>query len=251
MFHRRAGLPDDWYDIALRSFGHWHELDDDERAQLGDDADWLLRHKSWEAAHGFALSDEMRTVVALEAALLILGLGTDHYREVGAVIMFPTTIASSGVRAGPVPGTVSDGVLPVLGEAHSRRGPVLIAWDEARRDAGRPGQGHNVVLHEFAHKLDMLDDLIDGTPPLPGRAELRRWVEVCTPIYTDMRAGADRPPLQPYGATSTGEFFAVATEAFFEAPAELQHHEHDLYDILRDFYHQDPARRAGSGSFSG
>ena len=102
MFHRRAGLPDDWYDIALRSFGHWHELDDDERAQLGDDADWLLRHKSWEAAHGFALSDEMRTVVALEAALLILGLGTDHYREVGAVIMFPTTIASSGVRAGPV-----------------------------------------------------------------------------------------------------------------------------------------------------
>jgi Mlc titration factor MtfA (ptsG expression regulator) len=152
---------------------------------------------------------------------------------------------SRGVRAGPAPGTVTDGVLPVLGEAHDRRGPVLLAWDQARDAARHPGRGQNVVYHEFAHKLDMLDDVLDGTPPLGRGGDLARWVEVCTEAYRALQAGIERPPLQPYGATNPAEFFAVATEAFFDVPVALQRHEPRLYEVLRDFYDQDPMSRGG------
>jgi MtfA peptidase len=89
----------------------------------------------------------------------------------------------------------------------------------------------------------MLDTLIDGTPPLENRAAVDRWVEVCTEPFEALRAGIDRPPLQPYGATNPAEFFAVATEAFFDIPVALEQHERDLYDVLRDYYNQDPAAR--------
>ena len=244
MLHRRRGLPDDWVDIVEDHVAVWHELDDDERTLLEATSDWLLRHKHWEAAQGFALDDEITVTLAAQAALLVLRLSVDEYREVSAIIVYPTAMQSRGVYAGPVRGTVTDGVVPVLGEAHGRRGPVLLAWDEAREAARNPGRGHNVVFHEFAHKLDMLDDLLDGTPPLGRRGDVARWVEVCTEAYDALRAGIERPPLQPYGATNPAEFFAVATEAFFDVPVALVEHEPGLYDVMRDFYKQDPAARS-------
>src|SRR4029077_7953676 len=123
------------------------------------------------------------------------------YREVSAIIVYPTAMQSRGVYAGPVPGTVTDTVTPVLGEAHDGRGPVLLAWDQAEEAARNPGSGHNVVFHEFAHKLDMRDEIVDGTPRL-DRGDLSEGVEVCTEAYNALGAGVDRPPLQPYGATN-------------------------------------------------
>jgi len=121
---------------------------------------------------------------------------------------------------------------------------VILAWDEVEHAARNPGSGHNVVYHEFAHKLDMLDDIVDGTPPMASRQELQTWVEVCTDVYEDLRAGVDRPPLDPYGATNPAEFFAVATEAFFDASMDLELQEPELYAVMREFYRQDPAARA-------
>ena len=221
----------------------WHELDDEEREILETSSDWLLRHKHWEAARDFELVDDITVTIAAQAALLVLGTSIDDYREVSAIVVHPTTMQSRGVHAGPVQGTVTDGVIPVLGQAHARRGPVLLAWDQVREDGRNPGRGHNVVYHEFAHKLDMLDDTLDGTPPLERRGDLDRWVEVCAEAFHALRAGIERPPLQPYGATNPAEFFAVATEAFFDVPVVLEHHEPELYDVLRDFYKQDPAAR--------
>jgi Mlc titration factor MtfA (ptsG expression regulator) len=203
-----------------------------------------LRHKHWEAAHGFTLDDEIVVTIATQAALLVLGLGVDEYREVSAIIVYPSAMQSRGVSAGPVPGTVTEGVIPVLGEAHDGRGPVLLAWDQAQAAARNPGSGHNVVFHEFAHKIDMLDSVTDGTPRMRNRRDMQRWVEVCTEAYEALRDGVDRAPLQPYGATNPAEFFAVATEAFFDVPAVLEEYEPDLYEVLRDFYRQDPAARA-------
>ncbi|MFM8304842.1 MAG: zinc-dependent peptidase [Actinomycetota bacterium] len=243
MFRNRPGLPDDWATVVAGNVGSWALLDAGERETVAADADWLLRHKHWEAAHGFALTDEMRATVAVLAAIPVIGLTVEAYREVSAVVVFPTTIQSQGERAGPVEGTVSDDVVPVLGEAHGRRGPVLLAWDQVLDDARHPGQGRNVVFHEFAHKLDLLDHVVDGTPPLAGRRDLDRWIAVCTEVYDAMRAGADRPPLDPYGATNPGEFFAVATEAFLDVPRALVRHEPDLYAVLQDYFRQDPATR--------
>jgi len=222
----------------------WPALDAAEQQRLLVVADELLSRKRWEAARGFALDDTVRVVIAAQAALLVLGLSTDHYRLVSGIVVHPTTVETTGVRPGPSRGTVTSDPLSVLGLAQSGRGPVVLAWDEALAGAHRSQPGHNVVLHEFAHKLDMLDGTIDGTPLLPR--ELRAdWVRVCTGVYQDLVAGRPRPPMRWYGATNPGEFFAVATEVFFEQPAELAALEPELYDVLRRFYRQDPAAREG------
>jgi Mlc titration factor MtfA (ptsG expression regulator) len=244
VFHHRKGLLEGWDQIATERLGAWDAFSADEREQLAADADWLLRHKHWEAARGFALDDEIVTTIALQAAVLILGLDVDYYREVSAIVVYPTTIMSHGTYAGPIRGTVTDSVFPVLGEAHDLRGPVLLAWDDVVHSASNPGHGRNVVFHEFAHKLDMLDDLVDGTPPLQFKEQVARWVEVCTRAYNLLRDGEPAPPLDPYGGTSVAEFFAVATEAFFDAPVKLEQHQPDLFEIFRGFYKQDPAERA-------
>ena len=244
MIRRRKGLPRDWETIAAAHLGSWSGFDAGERERLGDLGDWLLRHKNWEASHGFALDDVIRTTIAIEAAMLILALDTTYFREVSAIIVYPTTILSRGERAGPVHGTMTDEVMEVFGEAHDRRGAILIAWDEALDAALDPGHGDNVVFHEFAHKIDMLDDMTDGTPPFLSKEQLARWVEVCTDAYVALRDGIPRTPLDPYGGVSPAEFFAVATETFFDAPLALEAHEPEVFAVLRDFYGQDPAERA-------
>ncbi|MET0158824.1 MAG: M90 family metallopeptidase, partial [Acidimicrobiales bacterium] len=111
------------------------------------------------------------------------------------------------------------------------------------RDTRLPTRGHNVVFHEFAHKLDMLDGIVDGTPPLPDQATVDQWVAVCTSEYEALRAGTAGPLLRPYAGTNPAEFFAVATEVFFVQPVELQAEKPDLYAVLSGFYRQDPAAR--------
>ena len=243
MLRRRKGLPDGWADIVESRVAVWGALSDDERQIVESNSDWLLRHKHWEAARSFALTDEITVTIAAQAALLVLGLSVDAYREVSAIIVYPGAMQSRGTYSGPVRGTVTEGLVPVLGEAHDHRGPVLLAWDQARDAAQNPGRGHNVVFHEFAHKIDMLDNIVDGTPPFDHRRDRDRWVEVCTEAYDALRAGIERAPLQMYGATNPAEFFAVATEAFFDVPVVLRHNEPNLYEIMRDFYNQDPAER--------
>jgi Mlc titration factor MtfA (ptsG expression regulator) len=217
-------------------------LSADEQQRLMADTDELLSRKRWEAARDFDLDDTVRVVIAAQAALLVLGLSTDHYRLVSGIVVHPSTLRTTGVRPGPSSGVVTSDPLPVLGLAQDGRGPVVVAWDQALSGAHRSEPGHNVVLHEFAHKLDMLDGRIDGTPLLPREAR-EDWVRVCTAVYDDLVEGRPRPPMRWYGATNPGEFFAVATEVFFEQSQELRACEPELYDVLRRFYRQDPAAR--------
>ncbi|MDP9182382.1 MAG: zinc-dependent peptidase [Actinomycetota bacterium] len=242
MRFRRAGMPPDGPALVAQHLAVWPLLDDGEQQRLLQVTDELLSRKRWEAARGFALDDTVRVVIASQAALLVLGLSTDHYRLVSGIVVHPTTLLTSDVRPGPSLGTVSADPLAVLGLAQDGRGPVVVAWDQALSGAHRTEPGHNVVLHEFAHKLDMRDGAIDGTPLLPPdvRAD---WVRVCTGVYEDLVAGRPRPPMRWYGATNPGEFFAVATEVFFEQPRELAAFEPELYDVLARFYRQDPAVR--------
>jgi Mlc titration factor MtfA (ptsG expression regulator) len=239
---RRPGLPPDGPAIVEQHLAVWPLLDADEQQRLLQITGELLSHKRWEAARGFDLDDTVRVVIAVQAALLVLGLSTDHYRLVSGIIVHPSTLQTSGLRAGPSPGTVTADRLAVLGLAQDGRGPVVVAWDQALAGAHRTERGHNVVLHEFAHKLDMLDGTIDGTPLL-ARDARADWVRVCTAVYEDLVAGRPRPPMRWYGATNPGEFFAVATEVFFEQSQELAALEPELYDVLTRFYRQDPARR--------
>jgi MtfA peptidase len=243
LFRRRpaAGLPDNWIEIIERQVAHWALLDGDEREELRELMEAILEEKRWEAAQGFALTDEIRTVVAAQAALLILGLDFDWYRAVQAIVIHPSDVVSYEPQPGPA-GTMEEGPFSLLGLADHRYGPVLISWDAAKANARHPAWGRDVVLHEFAHKLDMLDDVVDGTPPLHHPEDGPRWHEICTREF-DLLQDGEGWPLRDYGATDPGEFFAVATEAFFNLPLQLQEAKPDLYAVLRDFYRQDPAER--------
>jgi MtfA peptidase len=240
---RRSGLPEGWEEVTADAVAHWSLLDEEERAEMGHLMDTLLRTKKWEAARGFQLTDEIRVVIAAQASLLVLGIGIEYYRAVTSIIVHPTTMVWRGVRPGPAPGVVTDAPVSLLGQAQHQRGPIMIAWDAASAGARHPERGHNVVFHEFAHKLDMLDHIVDGTPPLPDKATRERWIEVCTTEYRLLRSGAGGNLLRNYAAVNPGEFFAVATEVFFDLPGEMQAQKPELYDVLRHFYRQDPAQR--------
>jgi Mlc titration factor MtfA (ptsG expression regulator) len=239
-------LPADWTRLMRTSLGEWNYLDEDERQRLGELITELLAGKSWEAARAFTLTDEMCTLIAAQAALMVLGLDLDAYREVRAVIVHPTTVTSRRPRPGPVAGVVTEEPLDLLGEAHQQRGPVLVAWDTASGDARHAGTGRNVVIHEFAHKLDMLDGMVDGPPPVAGRDAYDRWVSVYTAEYEHLRAHRHDPLLRRHAAQYPGELTAVATEVFFDQAADLAAHEPDLYRILSEFYGQDPKARRPS-----
>lgn len=240
---RTFELPEDWEDTVAATVVRWWDHDLDERTRLRDLMVRLLSEKRWEAARGFELTDEVRLVVAAQACQLILGLDFDHYREVGTIIVAPTTQVLTGERAVGTSNLVTDAPVPVLGRAAHATGPVVIAWDETRRNARHPERGYNVVFHEFAHKLDMLDHVVDGTPPLSSGAVRDRWVAVCTAEFEALRDGRGSPLLRDYAATNAGEFFAVATEVFFDRGVELRDDRPDLYEVLAAYYRQDPAAR--------
>ena len=118
----------------------------------------------------------------------------------------------------------------VDGESHHGDGPIMLTWASFRREAATMRFGRDVVLHEFAHKLDSRDGVVDGTPLIPEAAARQRWIDVCTAEYEAVRAG--RSVLRTYAGTNPGEFFAVATEAFFTVPLDLRSLQPDLYDVV-------------------
>jgi hypothetical protein len=226
--------------VLEAGFQHWSLLDADERGRMEQLVAAFFHRTRWEAARGFDLTDEIKLLISAQASMLLLGLDLDDYPQLTSVIVHPATVRLHGeFSAG---GSVrSFGVQTLAGQAHYR-GPVVLSWSAARRGARFPAGGTNVVYHEFAHQLDMLDGLTDGTPPLDDEAARQRWVAVCTAAYDAVRAEGS-PVLRPYAGTNPAEFFAVATEVFFNRPLELCEHEPALFAELRSFYKQDPAAR--------
>jgi Mlc titration factor MtfA (ptsG expression regulator) len=219
----------------------WERLEPPERERVEGLTVQLLVDLHWEAAHGFELTEQIEVTIAAEAALLLLGLPDDSFRKVRSVLVHPTTVVLTGEHS-QVPGIVSDGPMPILGQA-DLHGPVLIVWDAVQGEARHPGSGHRVVLHEFAHRLDMLTGDADGLPPMAAEAA-ERWIQVCTAVYEQVATGRGSPVLREYAGVNPAEFFAVATEVFFDAPRLLLAAHPDLYAVLAGYYGQDPAARA-------
>jgi len=242
---RRALLarpfPPDWLAV-LQGLPFYGRLDARGQARLRDDLRVLIAEKEWEGCGGLQLTDAMRVTIAAQASLLILAVEHDYYRNVDSILVYP-----SGYRSAPYSdrsGVVHEGP-GNLGEAW-QRGPVVIAWDAVRDGVANDHDGRNLVLREFAHKLDQLDGLADGTRPLGSSAAMAAWVRIMTREFQELRAAADdgrATLLDRYGATNPAEFFAVATECFFERGAELRERHRELYGVLCEYYGQDPAGR--------
>ncbi len=212
----------------------WPLLDSDPQRYLALTAA-IVSEKRFEAAAGFVLEADMIVTIAANAAIPIMGLDMWAYKQVRAIIVHPTTTTSTGLRGGPSSSVVSDETMSIIGLASPYSGPVSLSWDAAQRESLAPHDGRNVVIHEFAHKIDMGDGDADGVPPLRGEA-LNDWEHVLVDEYERAKGRETDSALSAYAWTNRAEFFAVATEAFFCTPERLQAAKPELYHALAAFF---------------
>jgi MtfA peptidase len=220
------------------------DLNEDQTQRLADLALLFLRDKRLDPAQGLELTDPMRLAIALQASLPILELGLDWYSGWYAVIVYPEEFVPEREVMG------DDGVVWTEHEAKSgeawEQGPIILSWADV--EAGMARDGYNVVIHEFAHKLDMRDGAPNGCPPLHPGMSPKTWADAFSAAYDDLCRrvdGGEETPIDPYATESPAEFFAVVSESFFELP-ELLHAEYPhVYEQLKAFYRQDPLARLG------
>ncbi|MFN0198467.1 MAG: zinc-dependent peptidase [Planctomycetaceae bacterium] len=238
-------FPQEWESILNVNVRHFLLLNNDERTKLRNLVRVFVAEKNWEGCLGLRLTDEIRVTIAAQACLLLLGFDDEYFDHVLSILVYPTAYVAPDK-------TITKGGIEIeersnrMGEAWFQ-GPVILSWIDAAAAGRGEAKGHNVVMHEFAHQLDMLNgQSIDGTPPLSSTAQYDRWQEVVHREY-DRLVNDCRyrrwTVLDCYGSSDIGEFFAVATESFFEQPDELEEERPDLYAVLQAFYRQDPARR--------
>jgi Mlc titration factor MtfA (ptsG expression regulator) len=243
--HRRKKLiqepfPPAWEDILRRNVAHYCMLDDIERSNLRALVHVFVAEKDWEGCGGLELTDEIRVTISAQACLLLLCLPHNYYQNVETIIVYPSTVVPPQRKLGFFETALApiEESHPIIGQAF-QQGPVIIIWDAALHGGRHP---------ELGHKLDMLDGAADGTPPLRDRTEYRDWVQTCSREYLRLKHDAEhgrKSFLNSYGATNEAEFFAVATEQFFDQPSLMIKNAPDLYRVLKEYYRQDPALRAG------
>ena len=202
----------------------------------------FLHEKGVHGAGGMVVRDDVRIAIAIQACILILNLGLDYYRGWVEVIVYPDEFVAERefVDEAGVAHTIEE---PMSGESWER-GPVILSWADAN-EGGRAG-GYNVVIHEFAHKLDMLNGEPNGFPPLHADMSRGDWAAAFTRAYEDFCERVEGDALldiDDYAAESPAEFFAVMSEVFFESPASLHTLYPDVYVQLTQFYRQDPRAR--------
>ncbi len=219
-------------------------LNDDEQRELEANVQIFLDEKTFAGCGGIQITDEIRVAIAAQACLLILGRETDYYPDLESILVYPAAYVANSQRAGEG-GIVVESDQPRLGESWSS-GQVVLSWSDVESGAADVRDGQNVVLHEFAHQLDTENPSGEGAPVLEHRSMYTAWARVLGHSYEKLLRDVDlhrRTVLDDYGATNPAEFFAVATETFFEKPKALKRKHPELYEQLRNFYRQDPQSR--------
>jgi MtfA peptidase len=218
----------------------------------------FLANKHFSGTHGLEVSDAMRVEIAAQACILVLELGAEWYEGWSEVIVYPSQFAPQRevVDEAGVVHVTND---PMAGEAWLG-GPVVLSYEDVALTANEEARvaGYNVVIHEFAHKLDMRNGDPNGFPPLHAGMSAKAWKAAFSEAYDDfcravdaadalpehrVQQALDELPIDPYAAESPGEFFAVGSEAFFETPELLAPAYPAVYEQLRLFYRQDPKAR--------
>ncbi|HEX6997148.1 MAG TPA: M90 family metallopeptidase [Gammaproteobacteria bacterium] len=237
----RATIPDERWAAVTGRLPSVARLDAEQTRRLRELALLFLHEKRIEPAGGLELTEEMRLRIAVLACVPILELGLDAYEGFASVIVYPGEFLVRGREYEDEAGVVHVGDDVLVGESWEQ-GPVILGWEDV--EASGRGDGFDVVAHEFAHKLDMLDGVADGLPPLHPGMRLADWTASFTAAYEDHCARVDRDEetwLDPYAAEDPAEFFAVCAEVFFDAPAGLRREYPDVYRQLAAFFKQDPA----------
>jgi Mlc titration factor MtfA (ptsG expression regulator) len=241
----RRPIPASWHSVLGSGVPLTSRLAPEQRGRLLEKVQQLIYGCRWEGCGGLRLTEDMQVIIAAHGCLLVLEQPGDPYPSLRNILVYPGTFQPR--RFSWTPSADADLEDPALGESW-KHGVVILAWDSAREGASNPSDGQNVVLHEFAHQLDASSGEVDGIPRIPDATALSSWTAMLHSGFERLaeEAEAEIPGvLDHYGATSHAEFFAVATEAFFERPAELRDERPALYQALRSYYRQDPAAVTG------
>ena len=196
--------------------------------------------KHWVGAAGLEIDDEIRVVVSAAAARIARGLPLEVYDRLSEVVVYPRTFVDRERFQGELTPTVDN---HMLGQA-THWGTVVLSWDAVRHGITDPHDGHDTALHEFAHALDFEDGRFDGTPQLHEGRDYAAWARVLGAHFARLKRGRLRSVLDEYGTKNEAEFFAVATEAFFERPRTMRRKTPALYKELRRYFRVDPAAAA-------
>ncbi len=228
---RAQPFPAEWREVLERRVPFYRTLSAAKRAKLEGLVQIFLAEKEFIGAGGLELDDAMRVIIAASAVRLVLNLDIDRFDRLREIVVYPN--AYRRPREDPV----------LLGEAHDW-GVVVLAWDAVCEGLARPRDGHDPALHEMAHVLDRANGSFDGTPELHARGDYRPWALVMSEHYLRLKRNQspENQVLDGYAATNEAEFFAVATETFFERPELLERRLPELYRELARFYNSEAGK---------
>ena len=238
----RRAIPDDLWKRTLVRYPFLRRRDPAEAAELRRLTSLFLDRKEFHAVGGLRLTDMMAVTIAAQACLPVLKLGLARYDGFVGIVVHPAPVRAPRRQADET-GVVHEWEEELAGEAQEG-GPVMLSWHDVRQAGASAAAGFNVVIHEFAHVLDMEGGSPDGVPLLPPDIAPQEWQRVMAAEYeafaARVEAGEEDTALDPYGAVAPEEFFAVASEAFFVSPQPLQARHPELYALLGRFYRQHP-----------
>jgi len=230
-----------WLGIITKNVQLYRRLSPDDQKELQRHILIFLAEKHFVGCGGLRITDEIKVTIAAQACVLLLHRRTDYYPGLRTILVYPAAYVAKASRRLPG-GIVEEGFDVRLGESW-HHGSVVLSWDDVRRDAADIHDGHNVVFHEFAHQLDSSSGKGDSSEVLQRPSAFIAWARVLHKNYLKLQQdiGGNKPTLLgPYAAEDPAEFFAVATECFFGRPKDMQKTYPDLYQELKNFYHQDP-----------
>jgi len=236
-----AAFPEEYVKIVEENVPLYRHLPDSLKKELGGLINVFLAEKEFEGCGGLEITDEIKVTVAAQACMLLLNRKTRFFPKLRTILVYPNTYVAKTVSSER--GVVIEGEDVRLGESW-QSGPVVLAWDSVRGGTTNAGDAQNVVIHEFAHQLDQEDGYADGAPILDHRSRYSAWARVLSGEYEALREkkrDRRRSVLNKYGATDPAEFFAVATETFFEKPKKMRKKHPELYEERKEYYKVDPA----------
>jgi Mlc titration factor MtfA (ptsG expression regulator) len=232
-------FPPAWNAILKKNLPPYSKLSPQLQQQLHNATRIFVAEKSFEGCGGLTLTDEIKVTIAAQACMLLLNRKMEYYPKLYSVLVYPSTYVA-GTRH-TIRGHSNETSVR-LGESW-HAGAVVLAWDSVKHGAANFNDGHNVTMHEFAHQLDQHYGAADGAPALASRSAYSAWARVFSKEYEHLRrktAKGRKSVMDGYGATNPTEFFAVATETFFEKPGQLKIKHPELYEELYSFYRVNP-----------
>ena len=238
---KRQPFPPEWRHILRRRVPYFRSMPADLQLQLKKHVQVFLAEKAFIGCAGLVVTDEMRVTIAAQACLLILNRRSDYFGNLRQILVYPSAFVVAKVHADGA-GVLHDQRHALAGESWSL-GQVILSWEDTVDGAALADDGRNVVIHEFAHQLDQANGRANGAPYLASSSRRARWAKVLAAEFAALqqRANAGQPSLlSDYGASDPAEFFAVASEVFFEQPHRLEAEHTALYRELSAFYRVNP-----------